>query len=139
MNLSLFLSPSAYDLTVGPVCYSLVAEIGSTRLRAKTVILARNLYNIGGLIVGIVNPYLLNPDELDLGPKSAFVWAVTGILGIVWTYFRLPEPKGRTYGELDILFEQRVPARKFASTMVDEFDAAERDAANQGGAGGIVH
>ena len=26
-----------YDLTVGPVCYSLVAEIGSTRLRAKTV------------------------------------------------------------------------------------------------------
>lgn len=32
-----------YQFTVGPVCYSLVAEIGSTRLRSKTVVLARNL------------------------------------------------------------------------------------------------
>jgi SP family general alpha glucoside:H+ symporter-like MFS transporter len=34
----LILFTGLYDLTVGPVCYSLVAEIGSTRLRAKTVI-----------------------------------------------------------------------------------------------------
>ena len=39
----------------------------------------------------------------------------------MWVYFRLPEPKGRTYGELDILFEQRVSARKFATTNVDPF------------------
>jgi hypothetical protein len=32
-----------YDISIGPVCYSLVAEIGSTRLRSKTVVLARNL------------------------------------------------------------------------------------------------
>lgn len=32
-----------YQFTIGPVCYALVAEIGSTRLRAKTVVLARNL------------------------------------------------------------------------------------------------
>lgn len=31
-----------YDATVGPVCYSLVAELASTRLRQKTVVLARN-------------------------------------------------------------------------------------------------
>jgi MFS transporter, SP family, general alpha glucoside:H+ symporter len=30
-------------------------------------------------------------------------------------------PKGRTYGELDVLFEHKVPARKFASTKVDQF------------------
>ena len=35
-----------YDLTVGPVCYALVAEISSTRLKIKTVVLARNLYNV---------------------------------------------------------------------------------------------
>lgn len=39
-----------YDLTVGPVCYCLVAELSSTRLRAKTVVLSRNLYNIGGIL-----------------------------------------------------------------------------------------
>lgn len=37
------------------------------------------------------------------------------------TYFRLPEPKGRTYGELDVLFENRVSARKFRTTAADQF------------------
>jgi SP family general alpha glucoside:H+ symporter-like MFS transporter len=39
----------------------------------------------------------------------------------MWVYFRLPEPRGRTYGELDMLFEQKVSARKFAKTKVDPF------------------
>ena len=34
-----------YDITVGPVCYSLVAELPSTRLRVKSVVLSRNVYN----------------------------------------------------------------------------------------------
>ena len=33
-----------YDLTVGPICYCLVAEIPSTRLRITTAVLARNAY-----------------------------------------------------------------------------------------------
>jgi SP family general alpha glucoside:H+ symporter-like MFS transporter len=32
---------------------------------------------------------------------------------------RLPETKDRTYEELDVLFEKRVSARKFQSTVVD--------------------
>jgi len=39
------------------------------------------------------------------------------------SYFRLPEPAGRTFAELDLLFERGVSARKFASTQVDVFDA----------------
>lgn len=38
-----------YDITVGPVCYSLVSEMPSTRLKIKTVVLARNFYNLGGM------------------------------------------------------------------------------------------
>lgn len=34
-----------YDITVGPVCYSLVSEIPSTRLKTKSIVLARNVYN----------------------------------------------------------------------------------------------
>ncbi|KAJ9119158.1 hypothetical protein QFC22_003650 [Naganishia vaughanmartiniae] len=128
-----------YDLTIGPVCYSLVGEIPSTRLRAKTVILSRNLYNLGGLVIGILNPYMLNPTEWNLGAKSGYVWFVGGAVSVVWIFFRLPEPKGRTYGELDILFEQKIGARKFASTHVDEFDAHERDAAAAAMGAGVVH
>ena len=48
-----------------------------------------------------------------------------GLCGI-YCYFRLPEPKGRTYGELDVLFEQRVSARKFSTTAVDQFSSGHR-------------
>ena len=128
-----------YDISIGPVCYSLVAEMGSTRLRSKTVVLARNLYNCGGVVVSILNPYMLNPTAWNWGPKSGYLWAGTGFLGLVWTFFRLPEPKGRSYGELELLFEARVPARKFKSTHVDEFKAAERDAAAGVTGGAIAH
>jgi SP family general alpha glucoside:H+ symporter-like MFS transporter len=86
----LILFTGLYDLTVGPVCYSLVAEIGSTRLRAKTVILARNLYNIGGLVINIINPYMLNSTAWNLAAKSGYVWFGTGILGTIWGEFREP-------------------------------------------------
>lgn len=108
-----------YDCTVGPVCYSLVAEIPSTRLRQKTVVLARNVYNIAGIIGNIITPRMLNPSAWNWGARSAFFWAGMCFLCTIWVFFRLPEPKGRTYGDLDTLFEQRVPARKFKGTIVN--------------------
>jgi SP family general alpha glucoside:H+ symporter-like MFS transporter len=66
---------------------------------------------------------MLNPSAWNWGAKAGFFWAGTCLLCAVWTYFRLPEPKGRTYAELDVLFENGVSARKFASTSVDRFDA----------------
>jgi MFS transporter, SP family, general alpha glucoside:H+ symporter len=38
------------------------------------------------------------------------------LLAVIWTYFRLPEPKGRTIVEMDMLFEHVIAARKFATT-----------------------
>lgn len=34
----------------------------------------------------------------------------------------MPEPTGRTFAELDLLFEKGVSARKFAETQVNVFD-----------------
>ena len=111
-----------YDCTVGPVCYSLVSELTSTRLRTKSVVMARNIYNICGIITNILTPNMLNPTAWNWGAKSGFFFSGTCLLCAIWTYFRLPEPKNRTYAELDILFEQRVSARKFSSTHVDRLD-----------------
>ncbi|KAI8660104.1 MFS domain-containing protein [Fusarium keratoplasticum] len=112
-----------YDCTVGPVCYSLVAELTSTRLRTKSVVLARNLYNISGIATNIITPRMLNPSAWNWGAKAGFFWAGTCLVCAVWTYFRLPEPKGRTYAELDILFERHISARKFKETTVERLDA----------------
>jgi len=112
---------AVYDATVGPVCYAIVAECSSTRLRAKTIVLARIFYNIAGIINFIKMPYFLNADELDWGGKVGLYWGGICFLCAVWTYFRVPEMKGRTYAETDVLFENKVSARKFKSTYVDPF------------------
>ena len=109
----MFLFVFAFEITVGPVCYSLVAEIPATRLRNKSVILARCSYNIAGIIGNIINPRMLNPSAWNLRGKAGFVWAFTCFVSLAWSFFRLPEPKGLTYCELDILFENRASARKF--------------------------
>jgi len=112
-----------YDLTVGPVCYSLVAEIPSTRLKTKSIVIARNVYNVAGIVNGVIVPYMLNPSAWNWRGKAGFFWAGMCFLCLTWTYFRLPEPKGRTYGELDTLFERRVSARKFRTTDVSPWSA----------------
>lgn len=64
---------------------------------------------------------MLGPNEWNWGAKTGFFWAGACFLLTVWVYFRLPEPMGRTYGELDVLFENKVSARKFHKTRVDQF------------------
>jgi SP family general alpha glucoside:H+ symporter-like MFS transporter len=78
---------------------------------------------MAGLINNALTPNMINPTAWGWGAKSGFFWAGVCALCWVWTYFRLPEPKGRTYGELDVLFENGVSARKFASTTVDQFSS----------------
>jgi len=110
-----------YDATVGPVCYCLVAEVSSTRLRSKTIVLARNAYNIVGIFNNIITPLMINPTAWNWGPKAGLFWAGFCFLSLVWTYFRLPEPRGKTFAELDVLFERRVSARKFNKAVTDPF------------------
>jgi len=108
-----------YDFTVGPVCYVLVAEIPSSRLRVKTVVLARVAYNIVSIITNVVTPRMLNPSAWDWKGKSCFLWVGTTFLCLVWCWFRLPEPMGLTYMELDILFEKKAKASKFKEFQVN--------------------
>ena len=50
-----------FQLSAGQLGWALPAEIGSTRLRQKTVCLARNVSNILGTIGGTLNNYMVNP------------------------------------------------------------------------------
>lgn len=113
-----------YQLSVGTVAYSLVAELSTRRLQIKTVVLGRNLYNIAAIICGVLTPFMLNPGAWNWGNFAGFFWGGICFLCVVYTYFRVPEPKGRSFAELDLLFERRVSARKFSTTQVDVFDEA---------------
>lgn len=53
------------------------------------------------------------------GAKTGLFYAGTNLLCNIWCWFRLPETKDRTFGEIDLLFHHRVHARKFKYTKVD--------------------
>ncbi|KAH8679108.1 general substrate transporter [Tricladium varicosporioides] len=110
-----------YYLTVGPICYAIIGEIPSTRLRNKSISLARSAYYIGQIICNVVNPYMLNPTEGDWKGKTGFVWGGCAFAFFLWSWFRLPESSGRTFEELDLLFAQKVSARKFSKTEVNPY------------------
>ncbi|KYK57981.1 hypothetical protein DCS_04994 [Drechmeria coniospora] len=103
-----------YNLTIGPVCYVLIAEVPATRLRVQTVALARVAYNLVTIANNILLPLMLNPKGWSWSGKACFVYAATSALCLVWCYFRLPETRGLSYLELDILFELKAPSKKFA-------------------------
>ncbi|KAG5656871.1 hypothetical protein KAF25_011040 [Fusarium avenaceum] len=111
-----------FQLSAGQLGWALPAEMGSTRLRQKTICLARDASNITGTVGGVLQQYFMNPQAWNLKGYTGFVWGGTCFCMFVWSYFRLPETWNRSYHELDVLFAQRVPARKFASTTVDPFD-----------------
>lgn len=65
---------------------------------------------------------MLNPTGWNLAGKCGFVWGGTATVCFVAAYFGLPEFKGRSYRELDILFNRKVPARQFSKTIIDVKD-----------------
>lgn len=114
-----------YDLSLGPMVYCLVTEIPSVRLRCKTIILARCTYSIAGIIIAIITPYMLNPTAWNWQAKSAFLWGGFAFLAMVWSYFELPETKGRTFAELDALYESHTKARHFKHILPELFNVED--------------
>ncbi|KAF2168684.1 hypothetical protein M409DRAFT_65549 [Zasmidium cellare ATCC 36951] len=108
-----------HSLFIGPLLYAIIGEIPSTRLRQKSIVLAASAWSILGLVNASLTPHMLNPTSWNWGAKAGFFWGGLSILSTVWTYFRLPEAKNRTFAELDVLFNNRVSARKFRTCAVD--------------------
>ena len=111
-----------YDLTIGPVCFVILAEASAARVRSKTIAVATAAQGGLGCIMTIAIPYLINPDQLNMRGKLGFVFAASGGLCMVWAFWQVPETKDRSYEELDVLFESGVKAREFGS-----FDVAAQD------------
>ncbi|KAH8694855.1 general substrate transporter [Talaromyces proteolyticus] len=114
-----------WQATLGPLTYVVVCETPSTKLRSKTLAIATSIDALTGLVTSVIGPYLLNPGAANAGAKIEFLYGGISIFSLIWCIFRLPETKGRTFEELDILFERKVPARKFAEYVIEDLDAEE--------------
>ncbi|KAF4978135.1 hypothetical protein FZEAL_5433 [Fusarium zealandicum] len=107
--------------TIGPVCYAIIGEIPAVAVRSKSICLARIAYYLTQILNNTYGPYMINPTEGDWKGKVGYFWAGLSFLTFLWTFFRLPETKGRTFEEIDILFADKTSSRKFAETEVDAY------------------
>lgn len=105
-----------FDTTIGTGAYTISSEVSAVKLRVKTVSLAKNTHNISNIVGAVLEPYMINPTSWNWKGKTAFFWAGTSAIA-----FRLPETKDRSYEDLDILFSQKLSARKFAQAVVDPY------------------
>ncbi|KAM5350806.1 hypothetical protein ACJ41O_007311 [Fusarium nematophilum] len=119
----LIISSFLYNAAMGPLTNTLCCEIPSTLLRSKSIVLARWSYTITGIIANAITPYQLNPTAWNWGAKTGFFWAGGCLISAIFAYFCVPEPKGRTTAEMDILFEKRISPRRFSKTHVDLVEA----------------
>ncbi len=114
-----------YNIGLGPIVYVIIAELPSTKIRGKTLGVACFVPHVFSIAITAGLPYAMSNTEANWGAKTGFLFAGLGTLTVIWAFFYLPESKGRTFEELDLLFERKLPARKFASTKLSDFDRAE--------------
>ena len=60
----------SYSMSVGPIVYTIVAEIGATRLRTQTVVLGRSTYYLGNIIGGVLQPKFMSPTAWNAKGKT---------------------------------------------------------------------
>lgn len=88
-------------------------------LRQKTYSINMMSAGASSCLILQIMPYLLNPDQADLGGKICFVFFAMAVPICIYFYFCLPEMKGRSYVEIEEIFQKRVAARKFKSYVCE--------------------
>lgn len=108
-----------YAGTLGPISYSIIAETSSVRLRALSTGVGRAAYYVAEIPMIYLASQMLNSTGWNLAGKCGYVWGGTAAVCYVMAYFFLPELKDRSYREVDIMFNRKLPARKFKTTVID--------------------
>jgi SP family general alpha glucoside:H+ symporter-like MFS transporter len=108
----------AYHASVGPLTYTVASEVPASRLRAKTLAWGRAFYVINYNATAQLTPRMVAAGGWGWGSKAAFFWLGGNLLITLWAFFRLPETGGLSFADLDILFANKVSARKFKSTKI---------------------
>ncbi|WOO84078.1 Maltose permease MAL61 [Vanrija pseudolonga] len=109
-----------YNVTIGPLCYTISGELPSSRLRTRSIAMGRFVYSACSIAVGQLNPHMMNQTAWNWGAKSGWFWLGTNALCTLWCFFRLPETGKFSFAELDILFANKVPARHFTKVKIDD-------------------
>jgi MFS family permease len=98
---------------VWPASFAISAEASSLQLRSKTQGIGWSVAAVVSTISGLCLPYVFNPDQGNLRGKTGYTYAASCLIGLVISYFIIPEMKGKSANEIDRMFEEGISARQF--------------------------
>ncbi|KAH7143447.1 general substrate transporter [Dactylonectria macrodidyma] len=104
---------TSYNGMIASYSWLVAGEIPSQRLRSYTFGFAAAIGFLGAWLITFTAPYFINPSSLNWGPRYGYIWFPSCIISAAWVFFFLPELKGRKLEEIDQMFNERLPARKF--------------------------
>ncbi|KAF8915518.1 general substrate transporter [Mucidula mucida] len=99
------------SFTWSPMPWTIASEVSSNRLRGKTLAAAAWSGFGVGLISNLVVPYIQDEGYGNLQGQIAYLWAGFSVAALFFAFFFVPELKGRSLEELDVLFYNKVPTR----------------------------
>ncbi|KAJ6027072.1 general substrate transporter [Penicillium canescens] len=113
----------------GAAGWGFIGEISSQRLRPYTSGFAASANSLGGLIMSVLMPYMVNANEWNWGLKTGFFYAGVGAPFVAGMWFLIPEVAGRSAAELDELFERKIKPWRFhkTETATERLVKAERE------------
>jgi MFS family permease len=121
----MMLTVAVTGLGAWPASFAIAAETSSLQLRAKTQGIGWFVSALASTVAGLVLPYEFNPDQGNLRGKVGYVFAASTALGVLVSWYVIPEMKGRSVGEIDRMFEEGVGARDFRKWEAVEQRAVE--------------
>ncbi|KAM5346079.1 hypothetical protein ACJ41O_009084 [Fusarium nematophilum] len=77
----------AYNVGIGAVSFTILAESSTSRLRMKTIAIGLACQNSVYLGWSFALPCLFNPDQLNLGGKVGFIFGGTSIICMIYLWF----------------------------------------------------
>ncbi|KUL82581.1 hypothetical protein ZTR_09361 [Talaromyces verruculosus] len=104
-----------FILAWAPLTYVVTTEVAPLRLRDVMQRTASTVNVIFQFAVNFTIPYLLYAPYADLGSKVGFIFGGLSFCAMMFTYFCVPECKGKSLEEIDVLFHQGLSVRKFGS------------------------
>jgi len=105
-----------FAATWGPIAWVVIGEIFPLNVRAKGMALSTASNWLWNFAIAYSTPFLVNagPGNADLQVKVFFIWGSTCFCCIIFTYFCIPETKGLSLEQVDILYQYSTPVHSIA-------------------------
>jgi SP family sugar:H+ symporter-like MFS transporter len=99
--------------TWGPIAWVITGEIFPLQIRAKAMSLSIASNWLWNFAIAYATPYLVNkaPGSAGLEAKVFFIWGTTCFCCIIFTYFCIPETKGLSLEQIDLMYQNTTPVK----------------------------